>query len=167
MDPAAPKKTIQKRKQMGGYKGVRMRALGKWAAEITVPRIGKRLWLGSFDASEKAARAYDAALYCVRGESGKFNFPDDRRPQLHKVPIGSLSESEIKAIAHRFAFSLGGGSSTSGPPLGCLKTDSSVDASSEEKVSAVPELADTASDSFDELTMDEFLRLDLEWVDTL
>ncbi|XP_010525826.1 PREDICTED: ethylene-responsive transcription factor ERF015 isoform X1 [Tarenaya hassleriana] len=88
------------------YKGVRKRAWGKWVSEIRVPRTGKRIWLGSYDAPEKAARAYDAALYCIRGERGVFNFPTDKKPQL---PEGSsvqpLSRKDIQAIATSHASS--------------------------------------------------------------
>ncbi|CAI0628147.1 unnamed protein product [Linum tenue] len=142
---SAPKKTIRRRKKLGGYMGVRTRAVGKFAAEISVPRMGKRLWLGSFDSADKAARAYDAALYCVRGECGNFNFPGDRRPELPKAPMDSLSEAEIKAIANRFALSRDAKKSTS------------------EEKGAEP----VAEDSLDGLEMDDFQNLDLEWVDTL
>lgn len=54
-----------------------MRAWGKWVSEIRVPRSAYRIWLGSYDDPEKAARAYDAAQYCVHGERGRFNFPSE------------------------------------------------------------------------------------------
>ncbi|KAF2287084.1 hypothetical protein GH714_038063 [Hevea brasiliensis] len=59
----------------GGYKGVRMRKWGKWVAEIRQPNSRGRIWLGSYNTAEEAARAYDAALFCLRGPSVTLNFP--------------------------------------------------------------------------------------------
>ncbi|CAI0553384.1 unnamed protein product [Linum tenue] len=176
--PSAPKKTIRRRKRVVDYIGVRTRALGKFAAEISVPRMGKRLWLGSYDAADKAARAYDAALYCVRGECGKFNFPGDRRPELPKAPMDSLSEAEIKAIANKFAFSRGtsgltlvsSSSSSARTPVHADKSDSDLPVSSAaaKKRASEEKGAEAASeDSLDDLEMNDFLTLDLEWVNTL
>lgn len=58
------------------YRGVRKRKWGKWVSEIRLPNSRERIWLGSYDTQEKAARAFDAALYCLRGSNASFNFPD-------------------------------------------------------------------------------------------
>ncbi|GLJ17176.1 hypothetical protein SUGI_0297390 [Cryptomeria japonica] len=60
------------------FKGVRKRKWGKYVAEI---RSGKRsrISLGSYFTPEAAARAYDAALLCLRGpHASSFNFPDSK-----------------------------------------------------------------------------------------
>ncbi|GLJ17195.1 hypothetical protein SUGI_0297770 [Cryptomeria japonica] len=60
------------------FRGVRKRKWGKYVAEI---RSGKRsrISLGSYFTPHAAARAYDAALLCLRGpHASSFNFPDSQ-----------------------------------------------------------------------------------------
>ncbi|KAL2528550.1 Ethylene-responsive transcription factor ERF [Forsythia ovata] len=80
-----------KRKNDKPYKGIRMRKWGKWVAEIREPNKRSRIWLGSYSTAVAAARAYDTAVYYLRGPSAKLNFPDE-------ISAGGLKDLSAAAI---------------------------------------------------------------------
>lgn len=68
-----------KRSSSNGHKnnkfvGVRQRPSGRWVAEIKDTTQKIRMWLGTFETAEAAARAYDEAACLLRGSNTRTNF---------------------------------------------------------------------------------------------
>ncbi|GJN21838.1 hypothetical protein PR202_gb09356 [Eleusine coracana subsp. coracana] len=79
------------------FKGVRRRNPGRWVCEVREPHGKHRIWLGTFETAEMAARAHDVAALALRGRGACLNFADS--PRLLRVPPMGASHDEIRRAA--------------------------------------------------------------------
>ncbi|KAH0455253.1 hypothetical protein IEQ34_015285 [Dendrobium chrysotoxum] len=85
------------------YKGVRKRKWGKWVSEVRLPNSRERIWLGSYDSPEKAARAFDAGSFLLRGERASLNFPDRAQEIAMYCSRRNPTAQQIQTAAARYA----------------------------------------------------------------
>ncbi|KAL2232576.1 ethylene-responsive transcription factor ERF011-like [Sesamum indicum] len=96
-----PKRKPRQHTQDKPYRGIRMRKWGKWVAEIREPNKRSRIWLGSYSSPVAAARAYDTAVFYLRGPSARLNFPECivHDPQQHDLSAAAIRKKATEVGA--------------------------------------------------------------------
>ncbi|CAN7024948.1 unnamed protein product, partial [Brassica rapa subsp. trilocularis] len=104
------------------FRGVRQRQWGSWVSEIRHPLFKRRVWLGTFNTAEDAAKAYDQAAVIMNGHNAKTNFPVIKSNDSDSSDINSLSRSP-KWLSEHLNAKLRKNCKDQTPYLTCLRLD--------------------------------------------
>ncbi|KAL4318207.1 hypothetical protein GQ457_18G002850 [Hibiscus cannabinus] len=109
------------------FRGVRQRQWGSWVSEIRHPLLKRRVWLGTFETAEAAARTYDQAAILLNGRNAKTNFPvsDSGDGDTHGGVGGGDNGSPLpaKALSELLGAKLRKCCKDQSPSLTCLRLD--------------------------------------------
>ncbi|XP_031266398.1 ethylene-responsive transcription factor ERF003-like [Pistacia vera] len=81
------------------FRGVRQRHWGSWVSEIRHPLLKTRIWLGTFETAEDAAKAYDEAARLMCGPKARTNFPYN--PNESQSSSSKLLSATLAAKLHK------------------------------------------------------------------
>ncbi|XP_008804592.1 ethylene-responsive transcription factor WIN1-like [Phoenix dactylifera] len=104
------------------FRGVRQRHWGSWVSEIRHPLLKRRVWLGTFETAEEAARAYDEAAVLMSGRNAKTNFPVSKTPARDAGP-NENGRTTSTGLSEVLSAKLRRCCKTPSPSLTCLRLD--------------------------------------------
>ncbi|KAI5660495.1 hypothetical protein M9H77_29288 [Catharanthus roseus] len=107
------------------FRGVRQRHWGSWVSEIRHPLLKRRVWLGTFETAEEAAKAYDEAAILMSGRNAKTNFPIEMNNDNNASTssISSSSSSSGPSLSAVLGAKLRKCCKSPSPSLTCLRLD--------------------------------------------
>ncbi|XP_020238889.1 ethylene-responsive transcription factor ERF014 [Cajanus cajan] len=156
MRPSSSDTNINTKKK---YKGVRMRSWGSWVSEIRAPNQKTRIWLGSYSTAEAAARAYDAALLCLKGSSANLNFPSTSSHYINIPQDTAMSPKSIQRVAAAAANSFVDNANANAIPIPTTPPSSLPASTSSSSLVSSPSIASSSSSSSPSEQIDDDVSL--------
>jgi EREBP-like factor len=133
--PGKPRGRKKSSSNHSKFVGVRQRPSGRWVAEIKDTTQKIRMWLGTFETAEAAAKAYDESARLLRGADTRTNFATRISPDcplairirglLHHKKVKKQAKSSAAASSSSAAAGASKLEALTSPPLATGNSNSS------------------------------------------